>query len=309
MPKDTLELALTKTMSSALFVKSMKTGHGKDQTKYASIGQCVERPAMEAVWGYILKNEPFGGTSTNDDFQSLYQPGLVQKRGQLYIRCSSDGVILVKDCHGKRADPIEVKARVSANTFHRTVNQFNENHGLADMPGLGREACEVKCYQLKDDDEHLRGIVPESHDLFQVLHHAYTYRIDRCYYAVNSHVALLYLILINFRNSLLHAYQSITDRLYDQVYAQFYVPGPEVPAMSPDLVTTLNDDRLSHLKMSNHAFQCYLDLWRAINVNTPEGIYFPLPRLARTIPWLVAAWNTIKGDGNTLTKISGICQE
>ena len=166
-------------------------------------------------------------------------------------------------------DYVEVKARVSANTFHRTVNRFNLKHGIADMPGLGREACEVKCYKLKDDDKHLLGIVPESHDLFQVLHHAYTYETNRCYYAVCSHVSLLYLIQINFSNSLLDACQSITDWLYDQVYSQFYVPGPEVPAMSPDLVTALKDDRFSHLKMSDHAFQCYLGLWRAININTP----------------------------------------
>ena len=124
--------------------------------------QRVEGPALEAVWELILKNEPFGGTSTNVDFQSFYEPGLVQKRGQPHIRDSSDGVILVKDRHGKRADPVEVKARVSANTFHRTVNRYNQKHGLADMPGLGREACEVKCYQLKDDGEHLCGIVSES---------------------------------------------------------------------------------------------------------------------------------------------------
>ena len=146
-------------------------------------------------------------------------------------------------------------------------------------------------------------------DLFQVLQHAYTCGTDRCYYAVSSHVALLYLIQINFRNSLLHAYQSITDWLCDQVYAQFYVPEPEVPVMSPDLVTALKDDRFSQLKMSNHAFQCHLGLWRAININTPEGIYFPLPPLARIIPWLVAVWNTIKGGGDTLTMMSDICQE
>ena len=167
----------------------------------------------------------------------------------------------------------------------------------------------MKCYKLKDDDKHLLGIVPESHDLFQVLHHAYTYETNRCYYAVCSHVSLLYLIQINFSNSLLDACQSITDWLYDQVYSQFYVPGPEVPAMSPDLVTALKDDRFSHLKMSDHAFQCYLGLWRAININTPESIYFPLPPLARIVPWLVAAWNTIKGGGDTLTRMSDICQE
>ena len=177
------------------------------------------------------------------------------------------------------------------------------------MPGLSREACEVKCYQLKDDDEHLRGIVPESYDLFQVLHHAYTYGTDRSYYAISSHVALLYLIQISFCNSLLRAYQSITDWLYDQVCAQFYVPGPEVPVMSPDLATALKDDRFSHLKMSNHTLQCYLGLWRAININTPEGIYFPLPPLARIVPWLVAVWNTTKGGGDTLTRMSDICQE
>ena len=72
----------------------------------------------------------------------------------------------------------------------------------------------MTCYQLKDDDEHLRGIVPELRDLFQMLHYAYTYGTDHCYYAVCSHIALLYLIQINFRNSLLHAYQSITGWLY-----------------------------------------------------------------------------------------------
>ena len=101
----------------------------------------------------------------------------------------------------------------------------------------------------------------------------YTHGTDRCYYAACSHVPLLYLIQIYFRNSLLHAHQSITDCFYSQVYAQFYVPGPEVPAMTPDLVTALKDDRFSHLKMSNHAFQCYLGLWRAININTQEGTH------------------------------------
>ena len=81
-------------------------------------------------------------------------------------------MFLVKERHGKRADPVEVKARVPTNIFHLAVNLFNQKHWLADMPGLGREACEVKRYQLKDEGKHLHGIVRESHDLFQVLHHA-----------------------------------------------------------------------------------------------------------------------------------------
>ena len=68
MPKESLELALRKAMISAYFIKPMKTGHGKGQTKYAVMGQRAEGPALEAVWELILKNEPFGGTSTNVDF-------------------------------------------------------------------------------------------------------------------------------------------------------------------------------------------------------------------------------------------------
>ena len=54
----------------------------------------------------------------------------------------------------------------------------------------------------------------------------------------------------------------------------YYVPGPEVPAMSLDCVTALEDGngRFNHLKVNNHAFQCYLGLWRTININTPEDI-------------------------------------
>ena len=55
VPKDTLELALTKAMISACFIKPMKTGHGEGKTKYADIGQRVEEPALKAVWELILK--------------------------------------------------------------------------------------------------------------------------------------------------------------------------------------------------------------------------------------------------------------
>ena len=69
MPKDLLELALMKAMVSTSFIKPMKTGHGKGQTKYTIMGQRVEGPALEAVWELILKNELFGGTSnTNVNF-------------------------------------------------------------------------------------------------------------------------------------------------------------------------------------------------------------------------------------------------
>ena len=71
----------------------------------------------------------------------------------------------------------------------------------------------------------------------------------------------------------------------------------------------LSSKRRESLKITEHAFQCYLGLWRALNVNPPTDIYFPLPPLARIIPLTVAVWNSLKGGGDTLTKLVDICQE
>jgi len=49
-------------------------------------------------------------------------------------------VVIVKKNREKTAIPIEVKAWVSPNTFHRTVSRFNKRQGLSDMPGIGSNA-------------------------------------------------------------------------------------------------------------------------------------------------------------------------
>ena len=88
------------------------------------------------------------------------------------MRDSMDGVLLLKVNGVKMVVPVECKGRVSTTTFYRTVVRFNRKHGLADMPSLGRDANRAKKYNIWDDDKYLLGLVPEHHDLIQVLHHA-----------------------------------------------------------------------------------------------------------------------------------------
>ena len=38
-------------------------------------------------------------------------------------------------------------------------------------------------------------------------------------------------------------------------------------------------------------------------------MYFPVPGLAMIVSWLVAVWNTIRGGGDTLPRMSNIYQE
>ena len=57
-------------------------------------------------------------------------------------------MLLAKKDEVKKATPVEGKGRVSDNTFHKTINCFNETYGLADLSGLGEDSTTVKNYDL-----------------------------------------------------------------------------------------------------------------------------------------------------------------
>jgi len=86
----------------------------------------------------------------DEDYQCLYQPGLIKKESRPFIKDSADGVIITKNNGDKTAVPVEAKARVSPNTYHRTVARFNRVHKIVDMPGIGSN---VKGVQTHDLDE------------------------------------------------------------------------------------------------------------------------------------------------------------
>ena len=118
---------------------------------------------------------------------------------QPYVRGSADG-FLIFNPNGDETQyciPVEVKARVSPNTFHCTVARFNKRQNLADLPGVGWDGeNNVRKISIDSDSPHLLGMVPESYDLFQILHHAYTYSSKNCYYLIIGHIKLFYIMFI-----------------------------------------------------------------------------------------------------------------
>ena len=139
------------------------------------------------------------------------------------------------------------------------------------MPGIRSNVKGVQMHDLDDDDEYLLGLIPECHDLFQCLNHAYAYGTNSCYYLICSHLRLMYIVRHSFSKDLLESYAAVTDWLYGQTFAQFYVPGNDVPIMSPLIEEAFSDKRFPKLKMTPHTFQCYLGLWQAININPPRS--------------------------------------
>ena len=255
MPIDDLKTSMVKAMLSSLFMKPLKKGNEEGESKYATLGRRLDKPTLRTFWLFLQKENSFSAEP-----ESLYVPGLVKRIKKNHVRDSSDGVIIVKENNTKTATPIEVKGRVSINTFHRTVARFNRKHGLSDMPGLGSEASGARMYNISDDDEHLLGLVPEYHDLFQVLHHAYTYGTNSCFYLISSHRALMYIVKINFSEDFLDSYEAVTDWLYTNTLEQFYTQGNEVPNVWPAVKDALKDPRFESLKITEHGFQCYIGL-------------------------------------------------
>ena len=287
-------------------MKPLRPGNEEGKSKYTLLGQRLEKPALQTFWDYLKDNNV---TEGNTEYQTLFSPGLVQKTKKPYVRDSSDGVLLQKVNGVKEAVPVEIKARVTPNTFHRTIARFNRKHGSSDMPGLGEDASQAKYYTINDDDEILLALIPEHHDLLQILNHAYTYGTNSCYYVICSHAALLYVLKVNFSDDLLDAYKDVTDWFYTETLTPFYAKNFEVPEMPEKFKQALKDKRFAHLKMTEHTFQSYVGLWRVVNIHHTKAIKFPLPPIARGVPATVAKWNTIKGGGDTLTKMADFCQE
>jgi len=206
---DDLETALYRALLVGSIMKPLPDGKEEGQSKYTTAGQRVEGAALKK-WG----------KSARDFVQAIYQPGLVQanviETDEDYndnyswhnaVRTSADGVVMFNGSGIKETGnvliPAEVKARVTPNTFHKTRQRFSneKEHSLADMPGIGGQTHDKGFlhYHHRYCDKELRGLIPESKDRMQVLHHAVTYRSLSSIYIVADHRAdPIASVMINF---------------------------------------------------------------------------------------------------------------
>jgi len=130
---------------------------------------------------------------------------------------------------------------------------------------------------------------------------------DSCFYLISSHKELLYNLRIDFPNDLMESYANIMLWLIDETLAPFWDNSEDVPYLWPLVKNAFKSDKLKSLNISEHAFQCYFGLWREINVKC--SVHYPLPPIARIIPLIVSIWNSVKGGGDTLTRLDNNCQE
>lgn len=268
--EERLELDLMIKMLGNSFMKGLKKGNEEGMKNYTLAGQRAEKDILKQFFKTHTDCVPNKDTVKQ---YALYHPGLVGRRDSLGVKTSADGILVKphQDC-GFESIPLECKARVSKGTFHRQMKRFQDvrdgrrDHGSFESNESpvweSIERDKKFLWTMFFDDKHrphpnLHRLVPETSELMQCLHHAYTYGKQKCILVIGDHRSYLGSVVMYYPQELLDAYGRILKFSFDKTFAWAYKDGSEIPEV-PDLVWRAFDSKqLKKIKMTKHAFYCF----------------------------------------------------
>jgi hypothetical protein len=120
-----------------------------------------------------------------------------------------------------------------------------------------------------------------------------------------------------FLDEIIHSYLNICDEFYTQDLKIFYEPGDDVPELPEKWVNAFKSPKLKYLHMDSESWNYSISIWRVLNIDisadeagvAQKKIKFPLPALARIVPMVISLWNSLKGGGDSITKLLDGCKE
>lgn len=292
------------------YLRPQKKGDEEGHNKYTIHGHRAERPFMKKFYDIFSSGgrqstaEDEGSTHPGSDvkIEAIYSPGLVYKKGQFYMRDSSDGVAIVQECVDdeikRSAIPIEVKSRCAPRTYmrercanrafcmyassltahicscfdtlHRQRIQHNSSAHLHETGTHDVVLADVFAYKEEDTttiNPLLHKIIPPN-ELFQMLHHISVYGSDSAFFLIGNDKDLMaaYRVFIN-NPHLIDAYLDICEDFYTEDLEVFYAPGKEVPTPPKRWMDAFKLPKLRWLKMDKEGVRYHLGLWRALNID------------------------------------------
>jgi hypothetical protein len=150
----------------------------------------------------------------------------------------------------------------------------------------------------------------------QLLHHVGTYSSNSCFFIVGSDTAVMAIYRVWFPSELVQSYIRICDRFYSDDLKVFYEPGDKVPALPQKWIDAFESPQLDYLKMDEESWNYTISIWRVLNIDLgarrpklQKRYPFPLPMIARIVPFVISFWNSLKGGGDTITKLLDRCKE
>ena len=123
---------------------------------------------------------------------------------------------------------------------------------------------------------------------------------------------------VYFDNFIIDAYLKICDHLFNHDLKKFYVPSKRVPDVPEDWKNAFKYKSLKSLNLDEESFKFKLGLWRVLNldylneerkIKASKTIPYPLPPTATINPLSIVMWDSLKGGGDTITKLIDNVQE
>ena len=209
--------------------------------------------------------------------------------------------------------PVEVKSRVSINTIDEAVECLRTCVGLDDW-----EEDKPYMFSMAATDSRFAKLIGSKLDpnrkkreLFQLLHHAYVYNVNKVLLIVGSNRNFLFAVEVEFNDDLLSAYDMLIELFYKKWFHIFFVNNlADLPIEQIESALKIrNATKAAKDVVDRHSFITNYKLWRSLNVKIPSGISFPLPPMAMVIPFINAFWNSTKGPSDTMTRLLDSCEE
>lgn len=334
------------------YMKRLPKGDDEGFSKYTAHGQRMESSLLRKFYHISLQD---GVLASNASIDAIYRPGLVYSTTRnennfkrYYLRTSADGVAIEawdiddEDEATLWVVPIECKSRCVPRTYHREIKRIVnawaggfKRAGFKRIDGWRNEVLIAELdafvdHRADDDDSDdgahsndelevnpvLHRVIPDPHELMQLLHHAATYSSPKVYFLVGSDYDLLAVYLIRFPFELIDSYKQICDGFYENDLKVFYQPGDEVPELPDKWINAFQSPKLKYLNMDSSSWNYAISIWRLLNIDInastskPQRRFLlPLPALARIVPLVISTWNALKGGGDTITKLLDRCKE
>ena len=148
-------------------------------------------------------------------------------------------------------------------------------------------------------------------ECFQLLHHTFVYGVEESILLVGTDKYFVFAVRVHFPLALLEAYNRLIDICYERWFGIFYLPEfNDFPLKKiKQALSFRNAAKPEKDRVDLHSFVTHFKLWRALNVEVPAGIKFPLPPIRMAIPFINAFWNSTKGPSDTMTMLLDSCEE
>ena len=228
--------------------------------------------------------------------EAIVTTGLIRQKGRKFFKASPDAILAYKQDaaadHEIGVLPVELKTLVSQEKIQKFESQCMRNVGLNAFD-------RTETYFQSVNADVLYKWLPDNDWLLQAIHQAAVMKKKESVFVVGTERKIKLGLHVKFPDDLIVAYEKIVDWIYSSCLCEFYNPEGLSAETLDKVDACLRSKKMARAKMDMHSFETNYSIWFCLNVESPEGIKFPLPKVSRIIPYVNSNWLGLRVGGSS----------